>query len=346
MLKLIPPGRRKDNRFYIARGTIDGQPVEFSTRETDKGRAEAAAARLLPTFLNRRVTAEPQEVKTFRQAAEAYTAWRTPGWDEIRRINRLIADLGDRDIRTMTSSDLIGAAGRICPDHKASSRNRLVITPASAILHYAAEQGWCPWVRCRRFKEAKPETRAIRADAARKLVRSAKGIERAFLIFLFGQGMRVSDAIAVSWERINLRDGLIQVKIAKTDQWRWKAMDPDARAALASLPLPKGERKRSGPVFPWKNRWAVYRALAAAVEASGIAFTPHMARHSLGTWLAAAGVSLKTRMDIMDHADPKSNVRYEMSQIPEQQAALQARADLAGLAPRKGKKRFPAKKTA
>jgi hypothetical protein len=27
-------------------------------------------------------------------------------------------------------------------------------------------------------------------------------------------------------------------------------------------------------------------------------------------------------MDIMDHADPKSNVRYEMSQIPEQRAAL------------------------
>jgi hypothetical protein len=27
-------------------------------------------------------------------------------------------------------------------------------------------------------------------------------------------------------------------------------------------------------------------------------------------------------MDIMDHADPKSNIRYEMSQIPEQRAAL------------------------
>lgn len=318
MLKLIAPGRRKGNRFWIARGTVAGKEVEFSTREIDKGRAKIRAEQVFAELLARNSLPDPGEVKTFRQAAQAYTAWRNPGWDEIQRINRLIADLGDYEIPAMTTADLVACADRLYPGHKASSRNRLVITPAGAILHYAAEQGWRSWLRIRRFKEATPETRALRPEPAKALIQAATGYERAFLVFLFGQGLRVSDAIAITWERLNLKQGLIQAKIGKTDEWRWKALEDAARAALAALP---GE-KSSGRVFPYANRWAVYRALEPAQKVSGVKFTPHMARHSLGTWLANAGVSLKTRMDIMGHADPKSNIRYEMSQIPEQRAAL------------------------
>lgn len=318
MLKLIAPGRRKGNRFWIARGTVAGKEVEFSTREIDKGRAKIRAEQGFAELLARSALPDPGAVKTFREAAHAYTAWRSPGWDEIQRINRLIADLGDYEIPTMTTADLVACAGRLYPEHKASSRNRLVIAPAGAILHYAAEQGWRSWLRIRHFKEAAPETRALRLEPAKALILAASGVERAFLVFLFGQGMRVSDAIAVTWDRLNLAEGLIHAKIGKTDEWRWKALEDGARAALAAMP----GKKEKGRVFPYANRWAVYRAIEPAVKASGVRFTPHMARHSLGTWLANAGVSLKTRMDIMGHADPKSNIRYEMSQIPEQRAAL------------------------
>jgi integrase len=317
MLKLIPPGRRKGNPFWIARGQVAGKTVEFSTRERDKGRAEIRAAEVLAELLSRRAVPEPDAV-TFRYAAQAYTAWRSPGWEEVQRLNRVIADLGDRLVTEITNADLVACADRLCPTHKASSRNRLVITPCSAILHYAADQKWCGWLRIRRFKEARPETRALRPEPAAVLIAAASGVERVFLEFLFGQGMRVSDAIAITWERLDLSQGLIEAKIGKADDWRWKALSEGARAALASLP---GE-PREGRVFPWTNRWAVYRALEPIVKAAGVKFTPHMARHSLGTWLAAKRVSLKTRMDIMDHADPKSNLRYEMSQIPEQRIAL------------------------
>lgn len=318
MLKLVAPGKRKGNRFWLARGTVAGKEVEFSTREIDKGRAEKRAEEVLAELLARSALPEPGEVKTFKMAAEAYTAWRSPPLEEIRRINRLIADLGHRAITEMTSSDLVACADRLYPTHKASSRNRLVITPGSAILHYAAEQGWCPWLRVRRFKEAKPETRALRDEAMERLLKAASGIELALLAFLFGQGMRITDTIAVTWERLDLVDGLLRTRIGKTNEWRWKALEDGARAALAGLP---GDKVK-GRVFPWANRWAVYRALEPVEKAAGVKFTPHMARHTLGTRLANAGVSLKTRMDIMDHADPKSNVRYEMSQIPEQRAAL------------------------
>lgn len=316
MLKLIPPGKRKGNLYWVARGQVLGKQVEFSTRERDKVRAEIRAGQVLAELLASRPVTDSEAV-TFRQAAEAYTAWRSPGWDEIGRINKLKSVLGEKLVAQITTADLVACADQLYPKHKASSRNRLVITPASSILHYAAEQKWCQWLRIRRFKEAKPQTRALRREPAQALLDAAEGIARAFLIFLFGHGMRVTDALEVTWERINLAEGLIEARIGKTDEWRWKALEENARAALASLP---GER--TGKVFPWKNRWAAYKALKPAIDKSGVKFTPHMARHSLGTWLAAAGVSLKTRMDIMDHADPKSNIRYEMSQIPEQRAAL------------------------
>lgn len=318
MLKLVPPGKRKGNRFWMARGTVAGKEVEFSTREIDKSRAEKRAEEVLAELLSRSALPEPDEVKTFRMAAEAYTAWRAPSMEEVRRINRLIADLGHMNVTAVTVADLVACAGRLYPAHKASSRNRLVITPASAIMHYAHELKWCPWLRIRRFKEPKAETRALRDEAMFRLLKAAAGVDLALLAFLFGQGMRISDTLAVTWDRINLVDGLIWCRIGKTDDWRWKALEEGARAALASLP---GE-KVSGAVFPWKNRWAVYLALDPIEKKAGMKFTPHMARHTLGTRLAAAGVSLKTRMDIMDHQDPKSNVRYEMSQIPEQRAAL------------------------
>jgi integrase len=318
MLKLVAPGKRKGNRFWLARGTVAGKEVEFSTREIDKGRAEKRAEEVLAELLRRSALPEPGEVKTFKMAAEAYTAWRSPSMEEVRRINRLIRDLGHLVITEVTVADLVACAGRLYPAHKASSRNRLVIAPGAAIVHYAHELGWCPWLRVRRFKEPKPETRALRTEQMEKLLAAATGIELAMLAFLFGQGMRVTDTLAVTWDRLNLVDGLIWCRIGKTDDWRWKALEDGARAALASLP---GDRVE-GPVFPWANRWAVYRALEPVEKKAGVKFTPHMARHTLGTRLAQAGVSLKTRMDIMDHADPKSNVRYEMSQIPEQRAAL------------------------
>jgi integrase len=262
MLKLIPPGKRKGNTHWIARGRVAGRLIEITTGEIDKGRAEVFAADAYAKLLKNRAPAviEPPpdpEIKTFRTAASAYVAWRNPGWTEIQRINRLVADLGDHDAKTITNADLVASAARLYPDAKASSKNRSVITIASAILHYASEQGWCGYLRIRRFKEPRPETRALRPEPAQALIRSAGDLdliwERAFLIFLFAQGMRVSDSLSVEWERINLREGLIEVRIAKTDSWRWKALDPDARAALAALPLPEGKTERSGKVWPWST---------------------------------------------------------------------------------------------
>jgi integrase len=319
-LKLIAPGKRRGNRYWIARGRIRGQLIEVSTRTTDKDAAEKRAADLVAKLLADRPAArQADEPKTFRLAAAAYCDFRSPSQRDIQNINRLISAIGPLPIGSVGQNELVYAARALYPDAKASSLNRSVIAPASAILHYAADNGWRPDPKIRRFKEAAPETKALRQPDIDLLKEAAwhhcSSHVTAMVVFLFGQGMRISDALAVTWERLDLQEGTILVRIGKSDRWRWKALHPDAQAALATLP---GDRV--GAVWPWRNRWAFYKALAPAVAASGVKFTPHMARHTLGFLLGSA--SLKTRMDIMDHADPKSSMRYDMSQLEEQRAAL------------------------
>jgi hypothetical protein len=36
-----------------------------------------------------------------------------------------------------------------------------------------------------------------------------------------------------------------------------------------------------------------------------------MARHTVGRWLNAVGNGLRTIMEVMDHLDPRSSVRYQ-----------------------------------
>lgn len=320
-LKLIAPGKRRGNRYWVARGRVGGELFEVSTRTTDKEAAERIAAQLAAKILEDRPAAQEiaDEPKTFRLAAGAYCEFRNPGYREIQNLNRLVKVIGHLLCPSITQSDLVAAAHRLYPGAKASSLNRSVITPASYVLHYAAANKWCPEWRIKRFKEDAPETRALRQPQVDALKEAAwhrcSGHVTTMLDFLFGQGQRISEAIGLTWERLDLTNGVYLAWNSKLKKWRWKALHPDVVAALACLP---GDRV--GAVFPWKNRWAFYKALAPALEASGVKFTPHMARHTLGFLLG--GASLKTRMDILDHADPKSSMRYDMSQIEEQRAAL------------------------
>ena len=74
---------------------------------------------------------------------------------------------------------------------------------------------------------------------------------------------------------------------------------------------PPGE----GWLFPWRSKSGVYKWLRPFARSLGIAFTPHMARHSLGKWLNEDGASLRTIMDTLNHKDVKSSARYQSTDI-------------------------------
>jgi integrase len=193
-----------------------------------------------------------------------------------------------------------------------NSRDRLPVTknchvfaPAGAIIHYAAKNELCPDVRIGKLKEKKPEPRALRREDAARLIAAADGKLRLLLAFLFAQGWRISDTLRLQWADIDLRQALVQYHITKTDDRLTMPLH------LLVLDLLRREPPGLvGRVFPWRGRSSLYPALQSLCRSCGIVFTPHMARHSFATWLAADGASAKEIMEAGAWKDFRSVMRY------------------------------------
>ena len=314
-LTLFAPGTRKGNRYWLVRGLHDGRRYEMSTKTADK-----AAARQFLRELERELAAgrlpKAGDVVSFAAAAELYCAWANPGKGDRVRIARIEAEIGRRAIADLRQADLVAAANRLFPDHSPATKNRWVIKPAAAILHYAARQGLCGWLRIEKFREARPQTRAVSLDLAGQLVAAAPaGPRRLVLVWLFRMGTRISDTLQVRWDAIDLQRQTVRLRIGKADNWTELPLHPELVELLAAIPHAERADNPGGRLFPWTQKSGVYRWLRPLVREMGVAFTPHMARHSLGTWLNEGGAGLRTIMGALHHRDPQSSIRYQMADV-------------------------------
>lgn len=329
--KLIPPGTRKGNPYYLARGSVDGRDVEVSTKTTN-----LAAARRFAKELDRKIEEGrlpgPGETLTLARAAALYIEYRDPAKADLARIDKIVAVIGKRAVADIRQVDLVEAANMLCNGRAAATRNREVMRPAASILHYAARNGFCPWLRIELFREPRPKTRAVSHDTATTLIESADpGARRLFLLWSFHQGTRISDTLRVEWRYIDLPRQIVRLRIGKTDRWMEAPLHPELFEELAATP----EDERVGRLFPWTQKTGVYRWLRPLVRSLGVEFTPHMARHSLGTWLNESGAGLRTIMGALGHADPKSSIRYQHADVEIVRAATQKLRGISGGRPRK-----------
>ena len=199
---------------------------------------------------------------------------------------------------------LVDAANALYPRCAASTKNSQVFAPAAAVLHYAAENDLCPYTRVKKLKEKRPEPRAMRKEDAARLIACAEGKLRLLLVFLFGQGWRISDTLRLRWQDINLNEATVQYRITKTDEWFTMPLH------LAVLNLLRDEQTQVGRVFPWRGRSSLYPELRLLCIRAQVRFTPHMARHSFATWLGADGVSPFEIMKAGAWKDHRSVSRY------------------------------------
>lgn len=314
-LKLISPGKRKGNRFYLARGSIAGQRVEVSTETTDKAVAQrfadALAVSLHTGAGERRANAE---ALTFKEAADRYVEFRHPSKIDRQRIDKLTALIGADEVKVINHARLVYAANYLYPGMKPATKNRNAMRPAAAILHYAAENQWRDWLRVKLFKEPKPTTRTAKPDAKKLLLANTKGKKRLLILWLFRQGTRISDTLRVEWDHLNLNAATVKLWVSKNQEWRTFPLDEAVVAALAN-------ENQAKPLWPWQTRSGVYKWLRPLVRSLGVAFTPHMGRHTLGSDLNASGAGLKTIMGALGQDDPKSAARYATADLEVVRAA-------------------------
>jgi integrase len=310
MLKLIPPGKRKGNRFYIIRGRFEGVAVEKTTETADK----AVAARIR-NEIERRIldgaVPGPNARVSFHRACDLYLAAKGHlGPQDVKAVLRLKEAIADKPVQDIVQADLDQAANLLYPRHAPESRDRLAYSPAAAVLHYAHENRWRDWMRVKRPKKKQAETRAASDSTIPVLLNATSGKRRLLVMWLFKHGTRISGALSVDCARIHLDTMEYEIYVSKSRVWRTFPIDDEVGAMLREDPdVIAGH----GPLFPWRNRSSVYEWLIPLVRKLKVTFTPHMARHWLGKKLRRHG--LRTIMDALGQTNPNSAFRYVSSDI-------------------------------
>lgn len=220
----------------------------------------------------------------------------------------------------MVHANLVDAANALYAGRKNETKNRWVIKPGSAIIHYAAENKWCAWERIKKFTEGPIETRAsndatfdIIMGALRKDEQTAKSDfqrrlarrKQLFILWLFRHWNRISEVLRVGWEHIDLNQRTYRLYNRKGNRYSDKPLDEEIFEWLTNEP------NQTGRLFSWSDKGSVYKWLRPLVRELDVDFTAHMARHYGGKLLNRTGSGLKTIMGALDHKDAKSSLRYQ-----------------------------------
>lgn len=180
-----------------------------------------------------------------------------------------------------------------------------------------------PRVRGPRLKKGLP--RPVTPDEAENLAELVDGLagedwigarDRAVLLLLYGSGLRIAEALALSGRDASMGE-VLQVT-GKGGKQRVVPVLPITRAAVADYaracpyPLTSAEPlfrgAKGGPLSPGM----VQRAMANARRALGLpdTATPHALRHSFATHLLSAGADLRSLQELLGHASLGSTQIY------------------------------------
>lgn len=314
-LKLVPPGKRKYRTVYSVRGRYLGTAVEESAQTSDR-----RVALVYLREVEKRIEAEAKDGAgpvTFAHAAEQFIGFRKPRKIDEAHIRRLFPFIGEKPVGQIRHADLVAAANTLLPHHAPQTKNRCALGLAARVLHYAADNQWCPWLRVKMFKEPRPQTKAVSLATSKRLIAAAPAGERRFLLlWLFRTGMRIGDVLRLQWKNIDRKRGVLCYHVRKTDTYRERRLHLD----LLNYPIKAGEPDDF--IFPWRYPQGVGEWLRPLARSVGVDFTPHMARHSLGKWLNESGASLRTIMDQLDHTSPDSSIRYQSTDLEVLAAAV------------------------
>ena len=138
--------------------------------------------------------------------------------------------------------------------------------------------------------------------------------DRTLILQAYRHGLRVSELVALRWEQIDYRQGLLHVSRRKNGV---ASTHPLRGVELRALGRLQREYESSPYVFTTERHGsltdsAVRKIVARAGEAAGIEFPvhPHMLRHACGFKLANEGHDTRAIQHYLGHRNIQHTVRY------------------------------------
>ncbi len=311
-LKLYPPVGKKQTSWRI-RGTYLGKHVERSAR-TGRRAIAVKVLRQIERDIESGSFAQPGE-PTFAGAAAAYM--RAGG--ERTYVGRLLHHFGDTPLSYIDQAAIDAAAIVLYPNATSATRNRQVYTPACAILRHSGVA-----LNLRRPKGAggNKQTAWLWPEQFEALLAEAEKLSPEFaalLVVLCYTGMRLSEALGLTWERIRLAEGWAYVPDTKNNEPRPIFLPPVAVAALGNIDAGMARFH----VFRFAKGGHLYSLLKTCAFKAGVDLPErsafHIFRHTYATWMRRyAGLDTRGLVATGAWKDRKSADRYEHVQVSEE----------------------------
>lgn len=282
------------NGIYYAVGTFNGKRIRKSLGTRDEKIAKEQCA-LYEARLWKRHSYGEEAVRTFEEAALSYLQQ----GGESRFVAPIIKYFRGRTLGKITPGEVRQMAIELYPTASPATRNRQAIIPARAIINHGHSLGWCPRITVKLFDVPKSTKHKPVSDEWMEifLAQCAKdGLPHlaAMILFMNQTAARVSEAMNLLGEHVDLTEGVCVLAKTKTDEWVPRYLTSELVARMATLDIQEGKR-----VFGYSEKGAVNRRIAAVCRRAGIEprTTHSVGRHSFGTNVIRSGVDVKTAMD-------------------------------------------------
>jgi integrase len=275
--------RRPGSPVWQYRGTLAGRRQRGSTGTSDRQTAERIASEIENKFWKRGLDGK-EKALTWPKAVALYVG----AGKSSRYLLRLTSYWKDAPIADINGGAIRQSAIDLYPSAKNSTRNRQAIVPTLAVINHCAELGLCSSLRMKRFKVDTKIKKPVTLEWINAFRTHADRVDIGCLaLFMFGTGARVSEALAVRWEDIDLGKRTVLIRQTKLGNERRAHLPVDLFLALANLPRDRG---------PFAIAYTTARdAWDRTTKAAGIEpLTFHSCRHGFATSLHDRGVGVKT----------------------------------------------------
>lgn len=271
----------KRGSIWHYRGSVAGRRLRGSTKTAHEEVARQIVANLEARAWKSHIHG-PESVLTFAQAAILYRQAGKPA----RFLTRVEDYWQDTPIKAVTPGAIRQAAVQLFPTQSGATRNRQAIVPTQAIINHAAEMELCRPVRVKRFPVEHKERTPITWAWVEAFMEHANPHLGALACFMFLTGARISEALAVTWNDIDLNNRRALIRQTKIGAERYAHLPGPLMAALANI-----EGERLGKVFKYSSRDTAKPQWRKAIQRAGIErLSYHCCRHGFATAMLQAGV--------------------------------------------------------
>lgn len=303
--------RRNGTSNYYLRGNVAGSDIYRSTGTSDRQAAENIRIRAEAQILQRASLGRKATV-TFAEAALNYMN----AGGEARFLPPILKHFGaETRIAEIDNAAVNRAAVKLYPTAQPATINRQLITPISAILTMAAEDGLCEFRKLRRRKVTTRKTRWLTPEEFEAFAAEMTPHLTQIIGFMIGTGARVSETLNLQASTLYLKTGQAMLNKTKNGQPRMVRFPERAARMLQARELPKvgsvfttdhGKAYETGRILANGKRdgASIKTAFNRARAAAGLAssgpdkVTPHTMRHTWATWHYAQNRDFGALLDL------------------------------------------------